>query len=459
MKTVLIVQYHFLPFNNVGVKQFARYCKYLPHFGWRPVVLTRDWSTGPTKEDADWGLTFEPDALEALEPRPAIVGAPYRAYTGRLHALHEQLKGRTRPGSRGAQRLLLSAIRKTLSPWWPLFGPYPDQFAGWIQSAVPAGLKFAGSERIDAIMSNCPPQTDHVVAGHLARQLGVPWVPYFGDLYGFYIGPGDWHTDRWQRRLAGMLNRRWLQGASFALAASPRMVQVIHDLYDINGEVAVVGFDETDFPVRPTPQRHARFRLAHVGSIYPGDQRPDLLMDALDMLLAHAPTARDHIHVQLVGSRCEPELLRLLGGRPCQEVCSVEPKVPAAEAVTIMRQSDVLLLLNTTAGRPAGGTLSYPSKLFEYLGSQRPILAIPGDDDWVDRLLRTTQAGATVNSAEEAAQILETWYGHWLHTGMVPYEAQRQHVKQFTHRAQAGRIAAVLDHVTHGTASLPGPII
>jgi hypothetical protein len=55
LRRVLFVQYLYYPRFNVAVKQTAKLCKYLPMFGWEPVILTKDWATEYAPEDAALG--------------------------------------------------------------------------------------------------------------------------------------------------------------------------------------------------------------------------------------------------------------------------------------------------------------------------------------------------------------------------------------------------------------------
>jgi len=438
-RRVLVVSYHFLPVHNVGVKQLAGYCRHLPAAGWSPVVLSRDWSTGLAAEDARWGLAYV--------DRPAgvpVVTAPRAEPRGALLALHDRLGRATAPGAHPAKRALLTPPRRAMSAAWPLFGRYPDDLTGWIRGAVEAGARAVREHGAEAILSTCPPAVNHVVASRLARRTGLPWVPYFGDLYDFYVGPGDWHGTRHRRALVTALHRRWLAPAHRALAVSPRMARLVEALYGVPGEVVVVGFDEEDFAGEAPARTDGRLRLAHVGSVYPGDQRPDLLFDALDRVIAAAPAAADDLEVMLVGSRCEDRLRALLEGRPCARVCHVRPGVPPAEAVRLQRTSDVLLLLNLTSQREHG-TLSYPSKVFEYLAARRPVLAFPADGDYVDAILRDTGGGVTADGVDELAATLAAWHVEWRAGRGIPYAPRPARIAEFSRRAQAARIAAALD--------------
>ena len=446
MKTVLVVSYHFLPVHNVGVKQFANYCRYLPQAGWRPVVLTRDWSGGLLPEDAGWGLSFV-DAPDAAGPETVIRTAPYAPYRNRVWSWHEGLKRGIGPDAPPVSRAVSGALRRAASPFWPLFGPYPDAFTGWIPAAVEEGARIIRDHDVRAIVSNCPPETNHVVASTLARRFGLLWVPYFGDLYGYYVGPGDWHGTPWRRALVRRMNRRWLRPASRALVVSPRMGRLVEEEYGVGSEVVVVGYDEADFAAAP-PAANEKLRISHVGSVYPGDQRPEIFLAGLDRLLEQVPEAAGELEVVLVGSKVEAELREMVAGRPSEAVCTILPKVPPDEAIHLQRRSDVLLLFNLTNERAREGTLSYPSKVFEYLAAGRPILSVPGDGDWVDRVVARADGGRAANTPGEVAAVLGEWYRAWKAEGRVPYGGKPEEIAEFSHRRLAARIGAVLDRVS-----------
>ena len=40
MKKVLMISYYWPPSGGPGVQRILKFCKYLPDFGWEPIVLT-----------------------------------------------------------------------------------------------------------------------------------------------------------------------------------------------------------------------------------------------------------------------------------------------------------------------------------------------------------------------------------------------------------------------------------
>jgi hypothetical protein len=112
--------------------------------------------------------------------------------------------------------------------------------------------------------------------------------------------------------------------------------------------------------------------------------------------------------------------------------------------VSLVKESDVLLVFNCSADRARHGTMSYPTKIFEGLGARRPILAVPSDGDWVDELLARTDAGTIARDAEEVAGVLWDWYSCWAREGVVPYRGRSEEIEAFSLQRQAARLSALL---------------
>lgn len=479
MRTVLLVSYTFPPQYDVSARRAAKLCKYLPAAGWRPVVLTKDWTNDVAIEDRRaYTLTSNVEAVEALAGI-TIERAPYKTRDNALRRLHKRLGGvyldeasrvgvaerapsRTRRGPPDAQNDARAdwtppaLTRRTLSFLSPTFGDFPDAFRGWVEPAVSAGIEAARRERVEALCSLCPPATAHVVASEIARRTGLPWVAQFDDLYSFHLERQP--RAAW-RPYADRRHRDWMRYATLAGAITPAMLGYVRRTYDLDGGVVMVGYDPDESPVI-APQHHDRFRLTYTGSVYPGDQRPDMLFDAIDRVVRDADKDAPPIEVIFAGTGRDDELAGMLASFPAAAaVCRFVGRVPPADALRLQREADALVLLNCTNPLPDEGTLSFPAKAFEYLNAGRPILAIPRDPGgWGDRLLETTGAGITAESPETAAAVLTQWLTAWTDTGTLPYNGVRDEIERYGQPRQAAALAALLDRAVevrrHG---LPAP--
>ena len=326
---------------------------------------------------------------------------------------------------------------------YPVYGHYPDMHRGWVEPAVEAGLVAVRQYGIGAVVSVCPPATSHIVGGEIARRAGIPWVVLFADLFAFYQGAGDGRSRRlrWENRA---MATRWLKGASRSACVSPRMVEYVRDTYDISGDVVVVPFDPDEKKVAPHRVPGSPLRLVHAGSIYPNDERPDLLFDALDALVARDTAVDAEITVDLVGSRCEDWLTGILRGRACESMVRVVAAVSPAEAVCLQREADVLLTFNyqNPIARSAGGTLSYPCKMFEHWNAGRPTIAVGSDPGgFVDSLLTGTKTGETADDAPALSRFFNACTPNCDRAVRSPFMAMTPRLRATVLRSRPGALA------------------
>lgn len=474
MRTVLLVSYTFPPQYDVSARRAAKLCKYLPAAGWRPVVLTKDWTKDVAAEDRRvYAITTDQDAVAALGG-VTVVRSPYRSRDNALRRLHRRLGGvyDDSHGREHAQTADIEATnghcavgtnrgvatwtppaltRRALSLFSPTFGDFPDAFRGWVEPAVRAGIDVVRRERVDAICSLCPPATAHVVASEIARRTGLPWVAQFDDLYSFHLERQK--RSAW-RPYADRRHREWLERATFAGAITPAMLAYITRTYGIEGDVVVVGFDPDENPIVER-QKHDRLQLAYTGSVYPGDQRADILFDALDRVIRDDGGAIPPVEMIFAGTGRDDELKASLRSFPdAARACRFLGRLTPIDALRLQRQADALVLLNCTNPSPDEGTLSFPAKAFEYLNAGRPILALPRDPGgWGDQLLESTGAGTTADSAKSAAAVLEGWLAAWRSAGAVPYHGDRNEIARYSQPRQAAALGKLLDRAVDIGAS------
>lgn len=419
MRNVLIIAYYFPPLGLSGVQRIAKLAKYLPENGWHPVVLT-----------AEPGGYFAFDASLLAEVEAAGVEIHRTPSLDPTRWL-----GRRRP-----IRMPNEARRR----WWARVNHLvfvPDSRVGWYPWAVREGKRLLRARRFDAILSSAPPYTGHLVGASLSRWSGLPLLVDFRD---DWLGnPRHVYPTPLHRRLHARLERRVVRASRRVTTINDHICRALSARTGGPGappfSVLPQGFDPDDFTREPAPRTPGRMRLLYAGVFY-DVQTPDPFLRALALLLERRPMLRDQIEAFFVGLVPEPSvaLARSLG---LSEVVHLAGYLPHAETVAHLQAADVLWM---TVGRRAGAEGISTSKLFEYMGSRKPILALVPEGTVREAL---APYGAAVvappDDVEAIAGALEGLWERW-HAGTLP-AAEASYVRQFDRRVLAAKWAGWLD--------------
>jgi hypothetical protein len=134
-----------------------------------------------------------------------------------------------------------------------------------------------------------------------------------------------------------------------------------------------------------------------------------------------------------------------------EDIVQVGPAVPRAESVRMQRESDVQLLL---LWNDPGEVGNYSGKLFEYLGSGRPILMMGYPDGVAAQLIKERNAGKVANTSDELAVALSEWIDQKRSTGAIAGTGD-QVVAGLTRRDQAAVLAGHLEDLLALRANVP----
>ncbi len=440
MKTVLLVTRVFPPTAAVGVYRVVKFCKFLPEYGWRPVVLT----TTNQRE-----LTQDQSLLHELNPELPV----YRAANPRFIERWERIRDRRPRADKGDPKEMKDgadgarADRPSKPNWrerllWALATPDKDVF--WILPAVAAGLRVARKERINAIVTTSPPPTTHLVGACLASLTGIPHVVDFRDLwtqgprYHLYPRPAiarSW--DRW-------LERRILARAKGVSAATSTFVeQLLSNNPDLRRERVVTilnGLDLDDFCQLAFPAcKNPQFTILHLGSLY-GLRDPSFFFAALDRFLSLRPEMRSELVVRFIGDAGHHA--SRLHGTVLQEIVQFQKHRPHREVLTELWSADLLLLILGFTVTEAG---TIPAKLFEYIATGRPILALtPGGE--AKAMIEKYGCGTVLTEPDQEAvcAALASGVASW-RARVGPPDSTLRIPAEFDRRLQAGQLAGLLD--------------
>ena len=262
------------------------------------------------------------------------------------------------------------------------------------------GMKLCTERGVQLIVATSPPEVNLAVARALSRRVRVPWVADFRDLW---FHDMLLYRSRLAAWLSGPLNRRLVKNASVLVTVSEGLQRRLSQYLGREVVLSYNGFFAERPEARPVGAADGKKHIVYTGRLYPGKRDPEPLLRALASLRASAAQAYRSIAVDFYGYD-DPWLRGLIGRHGVQDCVRLHGFVPYRESVALQRAADVLLFLDWTDAS-AEGVLT--GKLFEYLGSRRPILAIGRrKDSEAARLITDAGAGCTLIADEEIVEYL-----------------------------------------------------
>jgi hypothetical protein len=263
--------------------------------------------------------------------------------------------------ARVSSRLMLPVVHKA-----------PDAFASWGVRVIDSVAQVINEgHRFDLLMTFGAPMSDHLIGLKLKRRFGLPWVAHFSDPW---VDNPFTSSDRLTNRINRSLERKVLSVADRVIFTSEETVDLVFSKYPTGwktkARILPHAFDDRLFEGAEN-QRESAITIRYLGDFY-GPRTPGPLFEAVRQLLESDPASLANVRFELIGNiGLQAKDASLVEGLPPQLV-SIRPPVGYLESLSLMRTSDGLLVIDA----PVAQSVFLPSKLIDYIGSERPIFGI-----------------------------------------------------------------------------------
>ena len=370
MKNLLILSYYYPPLGSSGVQRTVKFVKYLPQFGWNPIIIA-------------------PRPRGSYIHDPALCAEVAQAKVFRTWSLDPLfLSPQKNTGSAIPQNSLASRINRWL---------VPDNKTGWIPFALQAGLQAARQFPIDAIYSTAPPYSSHLAGVLLKKFLGRPLVADFRDAWTSYT----WTKypvnalKKLDHRLEGLV----LKNADLVTAVNSEILDDLRALHPNadHSKLHLVshGYDPEDFAGTSGPDPD-HFTIAYTGTFI-NNRSPRTLFEAVKMLRKQNIPGLDKLRIVFAGSHREKDLA-LVKEFDLNSTVRFTGYLTHRQSIKILTEADLLWLVMG----PEETANVTPGKLFEYLGAQRPIAASIPPSGAAAKIILAAGAGS-VTSSDDAS--------------------------------------------------------
>lgn len=432
MKKVLIITYYWPPMGGGGVQRWLKTTRYLREYGWEPVIFTTE--NGEASVVDESSMKQIPKGIETLRVPIWEPFGLYKKITGKKK--DEKLV----PGTVSEQK---GSLSQKLSVWVRGNVFIPDARRFWINPSVKYLKRYLKENHIDAIVSTGPPHTTHLIALKVAKQFNIPWLADFRDPWTNIDFYDKLMLTNWADKKHKRLEKLVLNTANQVVTVSWSWAQ---DFKAICGRMPMVitnGFDPEDFKQAGQIPLDQKFTITHAGSLN-DDRNPHILWEVLRELCASDAEFANNLELKFIG-QLSPLALQEANAAGLENNLNLIANLPHAEVVKHEMQAQVLLLpLNDTPN--IDGVV--PGKLYEYLGSQRPILCIGKPTGDSAKIIQETHAGmvADFQDKETLKQILTSYYQAYKNGQL---KAESTHYEKYSRKLLAGQIAEELNKIVN----------
>jgi glycosyltransferase involved in cell wall biosynthesis len=376
MNKVLIITYYWPPSGGAGVQRWLKFSKYLPEFGWEPIILTVD------PEYAAYPVT-DFSLKEDLPSSVKVYSTPATNYfsiykkdkskipsAGFANSVDNTLKGK-----------ILRFIRGNFF--------LPDPRKGWNKCAFKKACELIDTEEIKHIITTSPPHSTQLIGLKIKKKYpGIKWIAdlrdpwtdiyYYKQFYPTFISK---RIDlRMEKSVLKKADKIITVGASLKTLLSLKVEEI-----ENKTEVIPNGFDEDDFNNLKTSMP-ALFTISYMGTlsdVYPIDR-------FLEALQVFKKRGNDFI-LRFIGTVSSKQK-DIIQAKTSNSVVEFIPYVEHAAALKYMLESTILLLI--IPDHQSNRSI-ITGKLFEYIAAGKPIICLGPDDGDAAGILRETGHGTT----------------------------------------------------------------
>jgi glycosyltransferase involved in cell wall biosynthesis len=409
-KKVLIITYYWPPSGGAGVQRWVKFAKYLPEFGWEPVILTVD-----LKHAA---YPVSDNSLEKeISPDLQVYRTPATDYFSLFS------RDRSKIPSAGFAINPDNSLKGKISRFARGNFFIPDPRRGWNRYAFRKASELITSMDIRHVITTSPPHSTQLIGLRLKKtfpdirwiaDLRDPWtdIYYYRQFYPTFIS----------EYIDSSFERKTLRLSDSIITVGPSLKKLfISKVKETEAKTEIItnGFDPDDFTGAAAIP--GKFTITYAGTlsdIYPVKG----FLEALASLKA----AKIEFGLKFIGGVSKNQRDLVMSKLSGDEVIFL-PYSDHITAIRHLRESSVLLLI---IPQHHGNRSIVTGKLFEYLASGRPVICLgPSDGDAASIISRTGHGRSfSYNDSANIGNYLAELAPRPLPTLSSPAEYSRRHL-------------------------------
>ena len=381
---VLIILYYWPPAGGPGVQRWLKFVKYLPEFDIEPIVYCPENPNYPILDNS---------LINQVPKGLTIIKQPINEPYGLARFFS---KSSTKNISSGViPKLKTQSLLQKLMLFVRGNFFIPDARKNWIKPSVSFLSNYIDKNNINTVITTGPPHSLHLIGLQLKEITGINWITDFRD---------PWTTIGYHKslKLTKVARKKHVDLENQVLNNTDAIVVTSNDTKNefalkTDKPITIItnGFDSHSVQIK---EKDKLFTLSHIGSLL-SDRNPKLLWEVLSELKNKDSNFSERFQLNLVGVVSD-DVLQSIYQYGLKEHTNIVGYVSHNEAIKYQLKSQLLLLIEIDSENTKA---IIPGKVFEYMSSETPIIAIGPKDSDVSKIIISTNTGTYYNYKQKEA--------------------------------------------------------
>ena len=428
MKKVLIISYFFPPNNYTASNRAYSFAKYLKCFGFYPIIITRNWDI----------IIQNTEDLS----KPSGTSIKHQKFNN-YEVYYLPFKGSIRDQFYSKFGSKFAFIRKVLSFFELILENFGLTFISHSNFYFKAKELLKTEDNLNHLIISSSPFNQFYYGFLLKKEFKkLKWIADYRDEWtSRTLISSNLILDNFISFIQEKNEKRWLKSADRIISVSDRVTKSISK-HTGNKHFSIIenGFFEEDYHIKKQKLHTNEFIITYTGEIYT-KQDFSIFFSAINKIILEFKD-KVIIKIQFIGiannQSKKDYLLNLMKG--VEDNLVFTKRVLRKKCVALEMQSNLLLMVvyGKLKGVPS-------SKLYQYIGSEKPVFICPSDKDIIEYYLSKTNQGIVANNSKEAYDKLKNIINNFIINENLNTKINKEEIKKFSRKHQAKKLAEILD--------------
>jgi len=382
MKKILIITFYWPPSGGSGVQRWLYMSKHLANMGYKVYIYTPE---NAVFQSYDYSLINDiSDKLIIIKKKIKDPWYYFNKFFGKKIEIGQGFTIKSTVKNSFLKNIILKIslfIRANFI--------IPDPRVFWVKPSIRFLKKYIKNENIDVVITTGPPHSMHLIGLKLKKKLNIQWIADFRDPMSNIDFIDELNPSKFSLYIIKKLEKEIFKNADILVTVSKNWANDFMNIYERNIVVIENGYEMESYSKINEQIKINKFCLTHTGTL-PYSRNPHSLWVALNKLIKENPyDFRNNLKIVLPGI-VDDRVINEIDNFELRSFTEIPGNLPHNEAIKIQLTSSILILPINNVGNFKG---ILTGKIYEYIASRRPILAIGPLNGEISSILKETKSG------------------------------------------------------------------